>query len=820
MSSDHPDCVVRWPPFPGGLALIGSTVSHYRVLRELGRGGMGVVYEAEDLKLGRRVALKFLPRDMAENAEALSRFQLEARAASALDHEGICTIFDVDDADGQPFIAMELLHGDPLSERLIARPMTMASVLDIATQIADALDAAHRRGIIHRDIKPANIFITSRGRAKVLDFGLAKLADPMHAAAAVAATADAHLTSPGSAVGTVAYMSPEQARGEPLDARTDLFSFGAVLYQLATGKMAFEGPTSAVIFTKILGQESPPQPSTINPNLPPKLDEIISKALEKDRELRYQTAAEMRADLKRLKRDSESSRTAVQRASAASVSAKPEQARDTIQPLVTTHSERKWWIGAMAAVIILAAALGAWLWRGGSSGAASGITSLAVLPFAYDQRDTTHEFLADGITEEVINNLAQIPGLRVMARTTVFRYKGKDADPQQVGQTLKVDAILTGRLTYHDQQMAIQADLVRVSDGAQIWGHQFTRPEQQARDLQSDITREISQMLRARITGAEMQHMTAAKTQDAEAYELYLKGRFYLTKRTKEDLAEAINYFQRAIQKDPSYAQAHAALALLYGVAPGYGVMSFADADPRSTSEAAKALELDPTLSEAHTALASAKAAEFDWQGAEQEFKRAIELKPNDANAHYFYGESCLSPLGRYDEAIAEFRKALELDPFSGIINANLAPVLSAARRHDEATEQIRKALEIDAHFGVALDRAAELYSSHGDYNEAWKLVARNYPEVANLYTGGGRDAYYSARLKSLGEDVGASGGWSDLAVLYAAWGKKDQAFAALNKTIKFDPMDAAACVRSPEFDGLRNDPRYTEIMKRMNLKL
>ncbi len=792
--------------------MIGTTVSHYRVVREIGRGGMGVVYEAEDLKLGRRVALKFLPREMMENQQALQRFQLEARAASATAHEGICTIFEVDEADGQPFIAMELLEGGPLSERLIGPPLGLDAVLDLAIQIADALDAAHAKSIIHRDIKPANVFITSRGRAKILDFGLAKVAPhPMLTAAVGSATVDApaHLTSPGSSVGTVAYMSPEQARGEPLDARTDLFSFGAVLYQLATGKMPFEGPTSAVIFTKILEKESPP-PSSINPDLPPRLDEIIGKALEKDRELRYQTAAEMRADLKRLKRDSDSGKSSSR---AVAIADRPQVAGPASAEVKFPKAARKWWIGVAAALVLLAAAAGAWWWRGG--GTKSGISSLAVLPFSYDRSDASHEFLADGITEEVINNLAQIPGLRVMARTTVFRYKGKDIDPQQVGQKLNVDAILTGRLAHHDEQMTIQADLVRVSDGAQVWGQQFTRPEQQAHDLQSDITKEISQMLRARITGAEMQHLTAAKTKDPEAYELYLKGRFYLTKRTKQDLTEAITYLQQAVDRDPSYAEAHAALALVYNVATGYGVMPFAKAEPKAKAEAARALELDPNLSEAHAALGFAKSAEFDWDGSEREYKRALELKPNDSAAHYFYAQVCLLPQGRNDDALAEFRKALELDPFSGIMNTNLAVALSSARRSDEAIQQIRKALDMDPHFEVALDRGAELLSSRGDYAEAWKLVARAHPEAANLYTGGGRDAYYAARLKALG----TTGDASDLSVLYAAWGKKDEAFAQLNKTLEVDPVDAGQYLRRPEFDGLRTDPRYAELLKQMKLK-
>ncbi|MGH9641758.1 MAG: protein kinase domain-containing protein, partial [Terriglobales bacterium] len=688
--------VITFPHF-GGMAVVGSTISHYKILREIGRGGMGVVYEAEDIKLGRRVALKFLPREMASNEQALKRFEFEARAASALDHESICTIYEVDEAGGQPFIAMEFLEGDSLSERLLGHPITLDAVLDAAIQIADALDAAHRKGIIHRDIKPANIFITSRGRVKVLDFGLAKIvSDPLLGAHAATVDVPAHLTSPGSAVGTVAYMSPEQARGEALDARSDLFSFGAVLYQLATGKMPFDGPTSAVIFTKILEKDSP-APSSVNPDLPLKLDEIISKALERDRELRYQTAAEIRADLKRLKRDSDSGKKIVQGVGPAALSRSSSTAAVAVAPALSssgTHTITSRKLPLIAGIVILllaSAAAGAWFWR--SRGSNPAISSIAVLPFNYDRKDAEHEFLADGITEDVINNLAQVPGLRVMARATVFRYKGKDADPQQVGRDLNVDAVLTGRLEHHDEQMTIQTDLVRVSDGAQLWGQQFTRPEAQAHDLQGDITREISQMLRMRVTGAQMQHMTAAKTHDPEAYELYQKGRFYMMKRTKQDLSSAIDYLQQAIAKDPSYADAHSSLALVYFLAPGYGLMNYSEAGPKGMAEAEKALQLDPNLGEAHTVLAADKATQFDWQGSEQEFKRALELNPNDATTHYVYARTCLMPQARYDEAVAEFRKALALDPFSGIINTNFGVLLSEAGRPVDAESQFRKTL-------------------------------------------------------------------------------------------------------------------------------
>ena len=796
--------------------MVGTTVSHYKIVREIGRGGMGVVYEAEDVRLGRRVALKFLPREMVKDEQALRRFEFEARAACALEHESVCTIFDVDDVDGQPFIAMELLDGEALSERLLGQPLPLDAVLDIGIQISDALDAAQRKGIVHRDIKPANIFLTARGRVKVLDFGLAKqVADPLYAAAG-AATVDVpgHLTSPGSAVGTVAYMSPEQARGEQLDSRTDLFSFGAVLYQLATGKMPFDGPTSAVIFTRILEKETVP-PSQHNPDLPPKLDEIVGKALEKDRELRYQTASEMRADLKRLKRDSESGKTNV---GAFRVVAATDPSGCECGPMVAPPSAkpshiRKWLIAAIAMVVLASAAAAAWFWRARS--AAPEISSIAVLPFSYDRKDSEHEFLADGITEDVINNLAQVPGLKVMARATVFRYKGKDMDPIQVGRELKVDAVLTGRLEHNNEQMTIQTDLVRVSDGAQIWGQQFTRPEAQAHDLQADITREISQMLRMRVTGAQMQHMTAAKTQNPEAYELYLKGRFDMMKRTSHDLSNAISELQQAIDKDPSYAEAHSALAMAYELAPSYGVMPSDKAGEQSKAEAKKALDLDPNLGEPHIAEAVELTDEFKWDEAEREFRRGMALNPNDATAHYFYARTCLMPQARYDDAIAEYRKALDLDPFSAIINTNFAVLLTAAGRQQEALDQFRKTLDIDPHFGVALDRASEYYAYLGRYDEAWKILNRDHPERLKFYTGGGKDAFYAAVLKSLP----ASDDAFVPSLLYAAWGKKDEALQELRKFVVSDPNDAAVFLRAPEYDSLRGDPRFNDILKSMNLK-
>ena len=789
-----------------GNSMLGRRIGSYQIISMLGEGGMGEVYLAQDTRLGRKAAIKLLPAFFTKDEERIQRFKQEARAASALNHPNVATIYEIGETDDAAYIAMEYVEGQTLAAKINGQPLDSSQIVEIAAQVADALDEAHARGITHRDIKSENIMINERGHAKVLDFGLAKIrAGSSEAAASDMATL---MTTPGVVMGTVQYMSPEQAFGKEVDARTDIFSLGVVMYEMTTGRLPFSGVTPAETIERIAHWQ-PEAIARLNYEAPGELERIIRKCLEKDRQRRYQTARDLLIDLKNLKRDSDSGMV--------------------ISASATANRQSNWrWI---AVAILLAVGAIAYLLfvtnkeRRTPGGAA--VKSIAVLPFKPLIADSRDEALEMGMADTLITRLSNIKQIIVRPTSAVRKYGGLDQDAIAAGREQRVDAVLDGSIQKSGEQIRVTVRLVSVGDGHQLWVDTFDEKFTDIFTVQDSISERVAGALVVKLTGEERDLLRKRYTNNLEAYQLYLTGRYYQEKRTEEGLKKSIEYFEQAIEKDSHNALAYADLARTYKLSSYYGIFPPSEAHPRSKEAVRKALEIDKTLAEAHTVLATIlESSDWNWQAAEEEFKLAIELKPNDATAHHLYG-LFLERRGRLEEAKVEMAQALELDPVSLIINKNVGDPFYYMRQYDEAIEQYRKTLELDPNSFLARLWLGKSYEQKGMYKEAIAEFQNARSSEDNPAILGALGHVYAVsgnrgeaekiikELKGLSERYVAP---YHIAIIYASLQNKDKAFEWLEEAYQGRDEWLLYLKIDPRLDSLCSDPRFGDLLRRIGL--
>lgn len=782
--------------------MIGQTISHYRIIEKLGEGGMGVVYKAQDLTLDRFVALKFLPLHLTVNEAEQARFLQEAKAASAINHPHVCIIHAVEEQDGQKFLVMEYVDGVTLRRKFEDSPLKINDALTYATQVLEALQEAHGKGIVHRDIKSDNIMVNSKNQIKVMDFGLAKLKGSLK------------LTRTSSTVGTLAYMAPEQIQGGEVDARSDIFSLGVVLFEMLTARTPFRGEHEAAIVYSIVN-EPPESLLKLRSDASPELERIINRALEKDPEDRYQSAVDMLSEIRRVLKQS----SRVSRASLADVriAESAEVAQKSTEALTPRKKARFTLIVGAIAVLALAIVSYFVFFTPNKS-----IDSLAVLPFVNAAGDPNADYLSDGITESLINSLSQLSNLTVMSRSSVFRYKGKEIDPSTAGKELGVKAVLTGRMTLRGENLLVSTELVDVSRNSHIWGEQYNRKLSDLIALQEELSKEISGKLSLKLAGEDARKLTKRSTENTEAYQLYLKGRFYWNKRTADDIKRSIDYINQAIEKDPSYAQAYAGLASAYALLPEYADSPIDETVPKVEAAAKKALEIDGTLAEPYAALGVTRQDEWRWEDAEREYKRAIELNPNYATTHHWYS-LLLAYQNRLEEALSEIRQAQGLDPLSLIINQTHGEVLGYLRKYDKAIEQLKKTTELDQNFwvphtwlGVIFERQGRFDEAIPEFQTARMLTGGGPANLGRVYALAGRK---SDALRVLDTLLQRGASATSIALIYDGLGDKEKALEWLERGYQGHIQGMRGLKVNPRWDNLRSEPRFKALLKKIGLE-
>jgi eukaryotic-like serine/threonine-protein kinase len=802
----------------------GTRLGRYEIRSQLGEGGMGEVYLAVDTQLHRNVALKVLPAEIAANSDRMRRFKQEATSAGALNHPNISHVYEIGEHDGIHFIAMEFVDGLTLREPMRS-PMKLNVVLDIATQIASALSAAHTAGIVHRDIKPENVMLRRDGIVKVLDFGLAKLTDQLtpESVDAEAPTRVPVRTHPGLVMGTPFYMSPEQTRGLNVDARTDIFSLGVLIYEMVAGRLPFEGSTLSEVVASILNEKEPLPLVRYSRESPAELERIVSKALRKEREHRYQTTKDLLLDLQSLKQQLDFE-ARLER----STTLEPRQAAAIPISKLPGNSIQRHKVSLILALTALAVAIAFLAYRFYLAQPAHVIDSIAVLPLSNANNDPNTEYLSDGISEALINSLTELQQLRVIARTTAFRYKGKDVDPKVIGRELNVRAVLMGRVRQLGDSLNVQVDLVDATTGAQLWGHEYESKTSDLLSVKQTIAREIIDKLRLKLSGDEQQKLARRDTKNGEAYQFYLRGRFFQDKRTMESLNKSIEEFQEAIAHDPGYALGYVGLADSYSQLEQSTGLPASETLPKAKAAADRALQIDESSAEAHTSLAGIYQKLWRWPEAEAEYKRAIGLNPNYPTAHQGFAYYLRNRL-RFEEAMEEIKKAQDLDPLSPIIGANAAFAYLLKNDPNTAIEQDKKVLELDPTFWIAHNDMGWAYlkqkrteQAFAEFQKAVDLSGRGSLTLGNLgHIYGVMDRRAEAlvlakELEARYDKREAIGFF--IATVYAGLGDKDQAFAWLEKDFQQRSGQLPFITWWPNFDSLRSDPRYADLVRRMGL--